>query len=551
MALKQLMLSKKIEQRKSALADLLQQEEPLKTRAAQLETALEEAATDEEIAAVDEEITKLDTDQAAFDEQKSALEGEIAELEGELEEINSKEPGNETRSSKTPVNSRNGGSKDMKTRTKFFGLDIEQRDSLLAREEVKEFLTRTREFIAQKRSVTGADLLIPEVLLDLIRDNISMTSKLVTKVLYKPVKGKARQNVNGTVPEAVWTEMIGALNELNIKFNQVEVDGYKVGGFVAVPNSTEQDSDIELATEILMQLSKGIGIALDKAILYGLGTKQPLGIVTRLAQTAKPSDYPDAAPTWADLHTTHVTKVSTTGLALFKSILTAFAVCKNTYSDGNKFFAMSSTTHAYLTGELLDVNAAGAIVSGMNNQMPVIGGDVIELDFMADGDIVGGYGDLYLLAERNGGALTSSEHAMCIEDMMVFKGYARYDGKPVIAEGFFAINIKNANAATTADFETDYANTELGTLAVTSVAGTNSGDTNIDFTGGESSGTTFGYKIAGKAASVKCGDPSTGYTTITTNADVTAATGKIITVVEFDAAGRAIKVGSAQVVAKS
>jgi hypothetical protein len=43
----------------------------------------------------------------------------------------------------------------------------------------------------------------------------------------------------------------------------------------------------------------------------------------------------------------------------------------------------------------------------------------------------------------------------------------------------------------------------------------------------------------------------TGYTAIETNDDVTAATGKIITVVEFDAAGKAIKVGSAQVVAKA
>src|SRR5690606_8348012 len=100
-----------------------------------------------------------------------------------------------------------------------------------------------------------------------------LSSKLITKVNFKPLKGTARQNITGTIPEAVWTEMVGALNELEISFNQVEVDGYKVGGFVIIPNSTLQDSDINLASEILAQISKAIGIALDKAILYGTGIK--------------------------------------------------------------------------------------------------------------------------------------------------------------------------------------------------------------------------------------------------------------------------------------
>ena len=66
----------------------------------------------------------------------------------------------------------------------------------------------------------------------------------------KPVPGKARQNVMGAIPEAFWTEMCGFLNELNINFNNVEVDGYKVGGYVAISNAVLEDSDIALATGI-------------------------------------------------------------------------------------------------------------------------------------------------------------------------------------------------------------------------------------------------------------------------------------------------------------
>ena len=53
MAIRQLMLSKKIEQRKSSLTELQTQQESLKTRSAELEKALEEAKTDEEIEAVE------------------------------------------------------------------------------------------------------------------------------------------------------------------------------------------------------------------------------------------------------------------------------------------------------------------------------------------------------------------------------------------------------------------------------------------------------------------------------------------------------------------
>lgn len=557
MAIKQLMISKKIEQRKAVLTDLTTQIEGLTTRSAELEKALEEAKIDEEIAAVEEEVNKLDTEQTELDEKKGKLEGEISELEGELEKLNANEFKNDPALVEPIGNERskfikNEGDERTMTRGKFFGgMTREAARQLVERDEVKEFLVRTRELGSQKRSVSGTELLIPEIMLDILRDNIAAYSKLITKVNLKPVKGKARQNITGTVPEGVWTEMVGVLNELELNFNQVEVDGYKVGGFVIIPNSILQDSDLNLASEILLQIGKAIGIALDKAILYGLGTKQPLGIVTRLKQTSKPSDYPTVAPKWVDLHTTNISKVSTTGVALIGSVILAFGATKNNNSDGQKFWAMNSITKAYLITTLLSFNAAGAIATGMGNQMPIIGGDIVELDFIADYDIIGGYGDLYLLAEREGNVLTASDQVKFIEDQTVYKGLARYDGMPVIAEGFMLININNINATTTTTFETDYANTELGALGVTSVAGTLSGDTLITVTGVESSGTTLGYKIGGRVASVKCGDSNTGYTVFTSPDGITAATGKVITVVEFDAAGRAIKVGSTQVVAKA
>jgi HK97 family phage major capsid protein len=91
--------------------------------------------------------------------------------------------------------------------------------------------------------------------------------------------------------------------------------------------------------------------------------------------------------------------------------------------------------------------------------MPVIGGDIVDLDFVPDDNIVAGYGDDYLLVERAGAQLASSEHFLFTSDKTVFKGTARYDGLPVIAEGFVVIGVNNVTPATTVTFAADTANT--------------------------------------------------------------------------------------------
>ena len=264
----------------------------------------------------------------------------------------------------------------------------------------------------------------------------------------------------GTIPEAVWTEMCGKLNEIGLTFNAVEVDGYKVGGYIAVCNALLEDSDISLGTEIISAIGQGIGYALDKAILYGTGTKMPLGIVTRLAQAQKPTSYPANAPAWVDLHTSNLLAITgKTDAALFKALVEASGAAKGKYSSGAKFWAMNEATYTKLVSNAMSINAAGAIVTGMNKTFPVIGGDIEVLDFIPNDVVIGGYGDLYLLAERAGATMSQSEHYRFVEDQTVFKGTARYDGMPVIANGFVAIGIGGtAPTASAVTFAVDSAN---------------------------------------------------------------------------------------------
>lgn len=451
MALKALMLRKKIDDKKKLLDELREKSKAFQTREAELEQAITEAQTDEEKAAVEAEIDQFDSDKQDNQKQISDLEAEISGMEQELEHSEKKqetpppaEPtGGEAR--KEPIT--------MKTRTKFFGMNRQERDAFFAREEVKTFLERVRTMGKEKRAISGSDLLIPTIVLDLIKENILHYSKLYQHVNVKNVPGKARQNVMGAIPEAAWTEMCASLNELNLSFTAVEVDGYKVGGYIAICNAILEDSDIALASEIISAIGQAIGYALDKAILYGTGTKMPLGIVTRLCQTVQPSGYPTNAREWKNLSTSNVLAISgKTDAALFKELVIAAGNAKADYSHGELFWAMNEKTFTKLVANALTINAAGAIVTGQSGTMPVIGGTIEKLSFIPDDVIIGGYGDLYLLAERAGTTIAQSEHVRFLEDQTVFKGTARYDGMPVIAEGFVAIGISGtkptANAVT-------------------------------------------------------------------------------------------------------
>lgn len=470
MALRALKLRHDIEKKKEELAALEREDKNFEAREAELEKSIEEAGTEEEEALVSQAIDTFESEKEGHEEQKTKLSDEIAELENELRSIEEKRP-----EEKRPEEKREHFEREDKTmnRKKFFGMDAQERDAFFAREDVKGFLERVRAAGVENRSVKGADLTIPVVILDLIRENVMQFSKLVNRVRMMAVPGKARQTVMGNWPEGVWTEACASLNELSIEFSQVETDGYKVGGIIYICKALLADSYYDLGEAIITALGVAIGTALDRAILYGTGVKMPLGIVTRLGQEEAPDNYPATARPWADLHTSNmITITGKTGLQLFQEIARATKAMKGKYSRGVKFWSMNEATYTDILVEAMSINAAGAIVSGQEATMPVVGGDVVVLsdDIIADGNIVAGYGDLYLLAEREGSTFERSDEYRFADDQVAFKGTARYDGLPVIAEGFIAIGI-GAAPATDSTFPGDTANdTTLSDLTVGSVA---------------------------------------------------------------------------------
>ena len=451
--LKALLLRKKIDERKKALAALVAKDEEFSTRAAELETSIEEVTEDtskEDRDDLDSLVDAFEADKAEHEKLKSDLEREIGELEGEL-------AAEEEAQNTDEIPEERKEDKAMEIR----GLD----QNFVTREDVKAYLGEVRAAIKEKRAINNVGLTIPTVMLGLLRENIMNYSKLYRHVNAIRVRGEGRQLVMGTVPEAIWTDCCANLNELSLGFNDLELDCYKVGGFFAVCNANIEDSDIDLAGELLSALGQAIGLAIDKAILYGRNgnttMKMPQGIVSRLVQTEAPTGYPATARPWVDLHTTNIKThaASVTGADLIAAIVGDFGAAKGKYSRGEKVFVMNETTYTALMAATVTTTADGRIVSGVSDTMPVIGGVIEVLNFIPDNVIIGGYFDLYTLAERAGEKFASSEHVRFLADQTVFKGTARYDGAPAIAEAFVAIGINGATPNATMTFPTDTANT--------------------------------------------------------------------------------------------
>lgn len=469
MALKAMMLRRSIENKKAQLEELRAKDAEFETREAEIEAAINEAASEEEETAVNEAVEKFDADKTAHEQAKTALSGEIEKLEADLEDIERQTPAINT--AKTTESERSiHMTTNINIRSLPHGqraldaLPMDMRSKIVADPGVQKFLGELRACKGgqTRAAITGGELTIPVVLLDLIAENMYRYSKLINRVRVRTVAGQARQTIAGTVPEAVWTEMCGAINELTFVFNQITLDGYKVGGYIPVCNSLLEDSDLDLASWIVEMISESIGLAMDKAILYGKGptSKMPMGIVTRLAQTSAPDGYPANAPAWQNLSATNLVEITSEGMTyqqFWAAIMAAVANTTTLYSRGRLFWAMNSRTYWKLRSFLIFTNE-GLPVTNMPEVMPFVDGDIDILEFIPDGDIICGYGDLYLLAIRGGLTIRSSTEVQFIQDNTVFLGKERADGAPVIPGAFVAININGTSPTTTITFAADTAN---------------------------------------------------------------------------------------------
>lgn len=120
----------------------------------------------------------------------------------------------------------------------------------------------------------------------------------------------------------------------------------------------------------------------------------------------------------------------------------------------------------------------------------------------------------------------------------------------LFAEYIDAIAVVTINPNSTNPESENIDGGSLGTLTVTSAAGTNVGDTKLTVTPALTSGNSYKYKVADAATAVNYGQNVQTWSAWNGTADITATTGKVVTVVECDSAYKAQKAGNATVTAK-
>ena len=508
MALKALLLKKRLDDSRKKLETLRKKTEEFEIREEELKKAIDEMpedADEETRSALEESIASFEQERSEHADAVADLTREIEALEADLDEEEADAPGEpEPAEEEKPEKIERKAEIKMnipESRARMFGATAQERTMFFERDDVKAYLAEIRTCIAEKRALTNVGLTIPEVLLGILKENVINYSKLYKHVNVRTIGGEGRMVIMGTIPEAVWTDCCANLNELDLGFNDVEVNCWKVGGFFAVCNATLEDSDIDLASELIAALGQAIGRALDKAILYGTGSRMPLGIVTRLAQQSQPGTYPTTARAWEDLHSSNMLTAASTGADVLANIVKNLGAAKGKYSRGELVHVMNEKTYTWLLAQAMTVNAAGAVVTGFSDRMPVAGGIIEVIEDVPDYNIISGYYDLYLLAERAGQKFASSEHFRFLADQTVFKGTARYDGQPAIAEGFVVQTVNGASAATTIAFTSDDANS-VQAIAINTATATIAGTGTVQLFALTSPGTgtvTWASSNTGKA----------------------------------------------------
>ena len=472
MALKQLLITRKIgelEREQTELAGKIaataERRAAWKTREERAETALgemddnttaeERSAFETECSEIEAEDTAITAEETAQNTRASEIEEELTKLRGELEELNTR-----AKQAAEPPKHQNKGAESTMRITGNPNAEYRERlRAMAALPETRTFLGDIRNIV---RGITNAPLTVPVHVLPLLREKVEQYSKLLKYTNFQSIRGDAKQPILAAPPEAVWTVNTGKINEVNLGLYGINLGSHKISAYVGIPNPYIEDSDENLLDIALTAIGQGIGIGLDKAILYGTGTNMPVGIITRLTASAKPAWW-DTLMTgdFTDL-TANVGKQSAesvTGDALLKELFTGLGKAVDVTGTGKKFWAMSEKTKTGLLVLAMNYSAPGAIVSGINNEMPIIGGAIETLDFMPDDVIAGGYGGGYSLVERSGAKLVSSEHVKILDDVTVLIGSARYDGVPGIGKSFAAFSLsQTAVSAGAVTFTKDNAN---------------------------------------------------------------------------------------------
>ena len=245
MALKQLILSRKISERSTQLSKLLEQRSSLEKREEEITRALEEAVSTEDVSEVSKSADELEKEIKDLDEQIKKLEDEKAGLEKELEAISGSDNSGATDSTETGTGT--GGNRSMKNKniaTREGGEKLEQ-----TRSAINAFIHSkgAQRASAGFTSVEGGAL-IPEELLApaLVPEDVVDLKKYVNVIQVNTASGKYPVIAKSGTKMATVAELEANPKLANPKFTEVDFSVATRRGYIPISQEIIDDATYDV-----------------------------------------------------------------------------------------------------------------------------------------------------------------------------------------------------------------------------------------------------------------------------------------------------------------
>lgn len=404
-----------------------------------------------------------------------------------------------------------------------------------------------------KQSFADLDKALPFTVIDNVMEDLKANHPLLDKIDFQNMTAVKKMLYNkqgkqlavwGAISSAISEELSGAIGEVDITVN-------KLSAFMPISKDMLEVGPQWLDAYVRAVLAEAVAYGLEKGIIKGTGHNEPIGMIRDIhdgVTVNTSTGYPAKT-------TVVVTELSDIVLgSLYASLATdpidSTKARNINFNDVificNPFDYFRKVIPCLNARKRLDA-AAGITTNtfDINNVIPSC-----EID---EGQAVFGLASKYKMGlgseSSKGGKIQYSDEYKFLDDQRYYLVKLTGNGRAASDKDFILLDISGLMP------EKFHAITEtetLKSLTVTSAAGTKVGDTKITITEPLADGRTYKYKAGATVTTPVLNQIATsGYTTWNGTADITAATGNTILIVEVDMANRVKASGTATVTAKA
>lgn len=293
--------------------------------------------------------------------------------------------------------------------------------NLLRSKPVRDFYSDLQVRLRNGSLSRGAKIVIPEEAEDSLTELIKEYSALYSEVRMIPIGIDGRAVVSVDDVKAAWSFSADILPEMDSSLTAIELADNKLGCFTSVPNSTLENTLIDMALYIEDLLAQAMAYGFDDAVINGAGDNaavfEPRGIMMNLPTTNQVTLTMDAMDQ---------SLVSPGHILNEISLITP-----GTKDDIGEIIAVMKRKTYY--------NYAAA---GANSSLPYPNLNGVRVKFtpaVGDKKIILGDFKQYVMGKRRGAQIAASDQVKFTDDQTLFRVSGRFDGQPLNNAAFVEI----------------------------------------------------------------------------------------------------------------